>query len=239
MNNDIVGLRNLLNDQDLATQSIRSNLQDLGTKTNNLEGGLLDHNKTLVDFLKHIEMIKQLKVKAESVELRTRTNESYLEKYLPIFIQCQVSETLHHCLNSSNKSRLHVYEDKKFKEMNNNVLHDDGNPDLQKKIQSMQTLLETTVKRYTKSTAAQALGSKYREPNNGLKHTDSSLSKQAKLGDNGQMNNASGSIDKKGHGEDDKVVDSMNDKGQAMNRTGSQTISNEYTVYVIIEVNGI
>ena len=138
-------------------------MADTIIKLDSFEKDVVDTNIAITNFSKHIDSIKNVKIKNEEIELKSRTTDNYLEKYLALFMQAQISETLHHCLPSTNKRKLYVYEEKKFKEFNNEVLKDDGNPDLQKRINSIHILLEATIRRYSKSMAAYSLGIKSRD----------------------------------------------------------------------------
>jgi len=166
-------LRSSTSSHDHLLQSHTNHINDIISKLAQFEKEVADCNSSIENFAKYIDAIKGLKTKAETVEIKSRTIENYLEKYLPIFTQSQISESLHHCLPSTNKRKLLTYEEKKFREMNNDVLIDDGNPDLQKRIESMYIILETTVKRYSKSLAANNLGIKFRESET-IKHEGSS-----------------------------------------------------------------
>lgn len=198
---------------DIVMQNTRTTLNDLVTKVTGLEKEVFECNESIANFQKYIDSIKFLKSKTEQFELRARTTESYLERYLPIFVQAQVSETLHHCLPSSNKRKLYYYEEKKFRDLNNDVLHDDGNPDLQRRIQSMHSILEATVKRYSKSMAANALGIRSRDSET-LKQTDSSLSRVTRGGLKNSMVGGAVLSDRMKH------VASEGDRSDATGRAG-------------------
>jgi len=175
-------LRTKTGSHELTLHATSNTLNDILGKVAIFERDVNESNASIINFAKHIDSIKSLKTKVETVEIRSRTIENYLEKYLPIFTQSQISESLHHCLPSTNKRKLSVYEEKRFKDMNNEILHDDGNPDLQKRIQSMYVILETTVKRYARAMAANTLGIKQRESE--VRQTESSASRIIKTGKN-------------------------------------------------------
>lgn len=56
--------------------------------------------------------------------------ENFIEKYLPLQIQSQISQTLQSCLPFQAQKQLELYEIKKNKELHQVVLDDDGIPDL-------------------------------------------------------------------------------------------------------------
>ena len=173
-------LRTKTSSHELTLHATTNTLNGIISKVAIFERDVSESNANIINFSKHIESIKSLKTKVETVEIKARTTENYLEKYLPIFTQSQISESLHHCLPSTNKRKLSVFEEKRFRDMNNEVLQDDGNPDLQKRMQSMYTILETTVKRYARSMAANTLGIKARDSE--MKQTESSASRIIRTG---------------------------------------------------------
>ncbi len=69
------------------------------------------------------------------VELDEKTNqfntvENFVEKYIPIRIQSQISETLGQVLPRSQLNKLENYEMEKFNELNLKILEDDGSANL-------------------------------------------------------------------------------------------------------------
>ncbi len=163
MKNSITDIRNVVTDEELALEGTRKTLEDTITRLNLFETNLIENNVKMGSFSQNVEYIQGLKTKTEELDMRTRITDNYLEKYLVMFVQAQISETLHHCLQSTHKKRLHFYEEKKFKEFNAEILRDEGHPDIQKRMNSIHKLLETTIRRYSKSLAASSLGIRSRE----------------------------------------------------------------------------
>jgi len=142
---------------------MKGTLSEVLTKVAGFEKNLVENNALLTSFGKHVDSIRSMKFKIENFELQLRTDENYLEKYLPLYTQAQISETLHNCLSTNNRRKLVFYEEKKFREMNNDILHDDGNPNIQRRVDKAFEILEPTIKRYTRMLIAQNLGVKPRE----------------------------------------------------------------------------
>lgn len=70
------------------------------------------------------------------VELDEKTNqfntvENFVEKFIPIRIQSQISETLASFLTRSQMNKLENFEMEKFNELNLRILDDDGSANLQ------------------------------------------------------------------------------------------------------------
>ena len=60
--------------------------------------------------------------------------ENFVEKYIPVRIQSQISETLQQVLPLREIGILAVYEKEKFKNMHEVILEDDGYPHLYAKL---------------------------------------------------------------------------------------------------------
>lgn len=52
--------------------------------------------------------------------------ENYIEKYLPLFLQGCISDTLHNCLQEDERYKLADYEEIRFTELHRTILEDDG-----------------------------------------------------------------------------------------------------------------
>ena len=63
--------------------------------------------------------------------------ENFVEKYIPVRIQSQISQTLQQCLPYKEVQQLAEYERAKFKEMHQSILDDDGKPDLLKNLRDI------------------------------------------------------------------------------------------------------
>ena len=160
LENMVLEIKTKLQSEELANEATRTTVEELIAKIRCFEENVAHNNEQTLDFSQHIDSIKSTKTKMQEMEMQVRATENFLEKYLPIFTQSQISETLFHCLPTTNKKKLFFYEEKKFKDLNNDILKDDGNPNLARKMETMYSLLETTVKRYARSMAASSLGIK-------------------------------------------------------------------------------
>lgn len=83
------------------------------------------------------EVISQIwaSIHKNQVELDQKTNqfntvENFVEKYIPIRIQSQISETLGQVLPRAQLNKLENYEMEKFNELNMKILEDDGSANL-------------------------------------------------------------------------------------------------------------
>lgn len=83
------------------------------------------------------EVISQIwaSIHKTQVELDEKTNqfntvENFVEKYIPIRIQSQISETLGSFLPRSQLNKLENFEMEKFNELNLKILEDDGSSNL-------------------------------------------------------------------------------------------------------------
>ena len=66
------------------------------------------------------------------------TLENFMEKYVPMRIQSQISETLNSCLDRKSMKFLAQYERQKFEDLHNMILEDEGNPGLVQRVREIQ-----------------------------------------------------------------------------------------------------
>lgn len=81
----------------------------------NFRDTLLLHDKVLEDQKNH-----------------TLTIENFMEKYLPIKVQTQISETFKAIPDKKIRKYLELYESVKFEELHSAILDDTGNPEILK-----------------------------------------------------------------------------------------------------------
>ena len=128
-------------------QSVLQMESHLQTFDQQLERGLkgIDHVKFQTDLLK-VETVSRKAYKEEKKDLKDRmfkihtvmdfySNEflrleNFMEKYLPLKIQNQISQTLNGVMPANQRGRIKEYEDTKFLELREQLIHDKGLPDL-------------------------------------------------------------------------------------------------------------
>ena len=71
-----------------------------------------------------------LRAKTETHENHFAMVENFVEKYVPVRIQSQISETLHAIMPDQYVEPLDDFERGKFRDMHDAILDDDGIPDL-------------------------------------------------------------------------------------------------------------
>lgn len=86
--------------------------------------------------------ILQLREQAENNGNHFAMVENYVEKYLPVRVQGQISETLQQALDYKEAARLVKYEKSKFMELHGVILMDDGVPRLYERIKDIRFELE-------------------------------------------------------------------------------------------------
>ena len=156
----LTDVRAYTQNHEISISSLKTHVSEMQGKIASFDRNLKDCNLTIKNFGQHIDSIKSLKFKIENFELQIRTSENYLEKYLPLYTQSQISEALHSCLSTTNKRRLILFEERKFRDLNNDILQDDGNPNIQRRVEKVYEILEPTIKRYTRGFVAQNMGIK-------------------------------------------------------------------------------
>ena len=95
-----------------------------------------DHSKTLQDHHNH-----------------TLTIENFIEKYLPIKIQNQISNTVKVITDKKFKKHLEEFEATKFEELHSAIIEDDGDPALMEEMKNLvgDFTLQSTKKKYGSS----------------------------------------------------------------------------------------
>ena len=63
--------------------------------------------------------------------------ENFIERYLPLKVQNQISHTLNYIIEPKNKWRLKDYEEQKFLELRDIMLEDKGLPDIEQECKSV------------------------------------------------------------------------------------------------------
>ena len=96
---------------------------------------LLDNEKHskqefAVDLNKVTGMIEKLRLDSENHGNHFAMIENFVEKYIPIRIQSTISEVLSLVLPYRERNKLADYEKKRFKELHEVILDDDGIPQL-------------------------------------------------------------------------------------------------------------
>ena len=95
---------------------------------------LLKQDKNVMEELKDRIWLEMGKINQELDEKTNQFNtvENFVEKYIPLRIQSQISETLGAVLQSSLLNKLENYEMEKFAQLNQIILQDDGNGNLKR-----------------------------------------------------------------------------------------------------------
>jgi hypothetical protein len=86
----------------------------------NLQSTLADHIKILEDHHNH-----------------SLTIENFMEKYMPIKVQTQISETCKSFIDKRGKKHLEQHETIKFDELHAAILLDEGDPAIKKQMQAL------------------------------------------------------------------------------------------------------
>ena len=124
---------------------------EMNLKINQSEKTINELKSKQQNFLKQLEGFKDLNFKIEDFNLRLKTTDKFIDKYLPFYMQAQISETLHSCFNSILEEKLIKFEEKKFKELNTNIMNDKGDykPN-RNNINGIYEILENVIKRSSK-----------------------------------------------------------------------------------------
>ena len=76
------------------------------------------------------QRLQDLQEQTDKQRNHSFTLENFMEKYVPMRIQSQISETLNSCLDRKGMKFLALYEKQKFEDLHNMILEDEGHPGL-------------------------------------------------------------------------------------------------------------
>lgn len=95
---------------------------------NSLTEKKLDESKFKAKMGKIDKSSGQIKVLLENTINHFKTIENFIEKYMPIKIQNQISDTLKYVLDKKIQKKLDHYQKKKFSTFHSQILDDTGEP---------------------------------------------------------------------------------------------------------------
>ncbi|CAI2385161.1 unnamed protein product [Moneuplotes crassus] len=96
-----------------------------------------DQKQTFDEVTKINEILQAHTKKIEDQYNHTMTVENFMEKYIPITIQTQISDTLKSIIDKKMKRSLEHYETRKFNDLHKMILDDNGDPEIKNKIMEM------------------------------------------------------------------------------------------------------
>ncbi|CAI2386923.1 unnamed protein product [Moneuplotes crassus] len=118
--------------EEALSEEFKKELNELNEYCFQLENDKLDkvtHEERVIDMYAEI---RKLRIEVQQANSDVITLENFCEKYVPLQTQNLISKTLHGFLNEIQKSRLEDFEVGIFAKMHDNVLDDDGEPNLDK-----------------------------------------------------------------------------------------------------------
>lgn len=86
------------------------------------------------DKLAQLESISLLNSESDELKNLTKSLENWIEKYQPLKIQHQITDTLRECLNRKGKMKLVDYDRQVCETLRSRILTDMGNPLLKEKV---------------------------------------------------------------------------------------------------------
>ena len=91
--------------------------------SSNINQIILEHSRTLEDNKNH-----------------SLTIENFMEKYLPIKIQSQISDTVKAVTDKKSRKNLDLYEQHKYEELHSAILEDNGDPTIMTGLKRLATM---------------------------------------------------------------------------------------------------
>lgn len=124
--------------------TVQSNVNVRGKQLRDMEVNILQLQKDVTlltatkvdkDSFKEFKTLSENNLMAFKENLENNTNhfamvENFIEKYIPVRIQSQISESLHKVLPERECKQLQKYERIRFRDLHATILDDDGIPDL-------------------------------------------------------------------------------------------------------------
>ncbi len=104
--------------------------------------------------------LRQLKIDTDNHGNHFAMVENFVEKYIPIRIQSTISEALNHILPYKDRGRYAEFDKKKFAELHQTILEDDGIPRLAEQLKQIRMKMED--KQYIKLVRAEKGSSHHR-----------------------------------------------------------------------------
>ena len=100
--------------------------------------------KMMLDETKQInKTLKKHTYVLEDHHNHSLTIENFMEKYIPIKIQSQISETMKSVLDKKAKKNLEAFNTHKFEQLHSAILEDDGNPAIHEQIKRLSVAIES------------------------------------------------------------------------------------------------
>ena len=117
-------------------KSHQADLTVLARNVGNLEASKLDVKKGEIKHKSLVEEISKMKEEIALSENHLVTIESFVDKYLPIRVQSQISELLGEIMEKGGEmhTKLLTFEKAKFDDLYEEILADDGIPNLMGRI---------------------------------------------------------------------------------------------------------
>lgn len=110
----------------------------------------MDNEKEIHVLKNGIQYVKKLAGRLEDSVTTIYKVENFLDKYMPLYVQSQISEFLYTLTSSSMKKKLSEFEEKYISQYNKMILCDDGKGDISKKIKDAHEVLDKIIKRNKK-----------------------------------------------------------------------------------------
>ena len=145
-----------INKHDTQLTLYKTKIDKLVTKTDSLEEQVNSNTENLSECSTKVNSMMNLKQKIDTFENQLRIDENYIEKYLPLYTQIQIADSIHSNLSGPSKKKHALYEQKKFQELIDNLRKENIPTNLARKIDRIFDAIDPTIKKYSE----EYLGSK-------------------------------------------------------------------------------
>jgi len=126
----------------------KNRVERLTNKSEILEENLKSNTELLNSCAAKVSALVGFKSRIDDLETQVRLDENYIEKYLPVYMQIQIADSIHNSLPASQKKKHALFEQKKLQDLIDQLKTENRPMNLIKKIDRVFSIVEPTIKSY-------------------------------------------------------------------------------------------
>jgi len=126
----------------------KNRVERLTSKSEILEENLKSNTELLNSCASKVSALVTFKSRIDDLETQVRLDENYIEKYLPVYMQIQIADSIHNSLPASQKKKHALFEQKKLQDLIDQLKVENRPMNLIKKIDRVFSIVEPTIKTY-------------------------------------------------------------------------------------------
>jgi len=126
----------------------KNRVERLTNKSEVMEENLKSNTELLNSCASKVSALVTFKSRVDDLETQVRLDENYIEKYLPVYMQIQIADSIHNSLPASQKKKHALFEQKKLQDLIDKLKVENRPLNLIKKIDRVFSIVEPTIKFY-------------------------------------------------------------------------------------------